>query len=105
MTSTKTQISTERKIPSRARVSGNRCKIYVNCVWNYENFGGKIISFQKSRQCEEQVLERGYPESLHEFSCYVMSSDLRYLLELALPLGQKCNSHCGPVIIQNQWLV
>ena len=28
-----------------------------------------------SRQCEEQVLERGYPESLLGFSCHVLSRD------------------------------
>ena len=60
----------------------SKLEIYANCVWNHEKFGGKIINsfFQKkyqSRQCEEQVLERGYPESLLGFPCHVLSRDLR----------------------------
>ena len=62
-------------------------------------FKGKIISLKKnsSHECEEQVLERGYPESLLGFllSCIIKTrlKSMTLLLESAPRLGQKSNKH------------
>ena len=48
LTSTKTQVSPERKIPSRARVSGNRCKVLRTFIIPSSETQGQIKGASES---------------------------------------------------------